>query len=217
MLYRIPFLDWGDAKWPQNMGRRIFASHLIPEMLPPQIWEKRAKIIHILRDPRDSAVSFYHYLHRYDFFTEYYKNWDNYFEKHFSCNSFYGSWFDFVKSWKQQENGSNVHFLSYEELKKDPKLSIANLAKFLEKPITEEQLDFIHKQTTFKAMKANPACNYENMENSDTSSFMRKGKVGDWKNKFTDTQEERFMQMYRQEDKDGDLGTFLRKHGIQIE
>jgi hypothetical protein len=31
-------------------------------LLPEQIWEKKPKIIHVSRNPKDVAVSFYHWM-----------------------------------------------------------------------------------------------------------------------------------------------------------
>ena len=48
-------------------------------------------------------------------------------------------------------------------------------------------------------MKANPATNKletNNLRKANTSKFMRKGEVGDWKNYFTDEQNEEFDKQY---------------------
>ena len=189
-------------------------------MLPTKIWEKQAKVIQIIRDPRDVAVSYYNFFRTFDYFTDYYKKWDNYFEKHFSRKCFYGSWFDYINSWKRMVNLPNVHLLSYEELKDNPRQSISNIAKFLGKSLSDEQLDFIMERTRFETMKSNPACNYDKQlphRDSTISPFMRKGEVGDWKNKFTVAQAERFIQMYKQEADPGGFDGLMRDHRIYIE
>lgn len=41
---------------------RVIKSHLPPYLLPKGIWSNGAKIIYVIRNPKDMAVSLYHYL-----------------------------------------------------------------------------------------------------------------------------------------------------------
>ena len=68
----------------------------------------------------------------------------------------------------------------------DLKRGVAAIAKYLEKPLTDEQLDKIVELTTFKSMK-HEMKDIEGL-NDNISSFMRKGQAGDWKNYFTEEQ-----------------------------
>lgn len=66
------------------------------------------------------------------------------------------------------------------------------MSAFLDKPLTEEQVSALEDHLSFNSMKKNPALNLEPIlammdkppqkENNSDETFIRKGKVGDWKN-----------------------------------
>ena len=85
----------------------------------------------------------------------------------------------------------NLLFVCYEELHKDPQKQIQRIAKFLNIDLTPDMVDSIAEQTLFKNMKKNPAANMywtDRYRDDDHGRFMRKGKVGDWRNHFTEEQ-----------------------------
>ena len=62
-----------------------------------------------------------------------------------------------------------------------------------------ETVEKIAKQCTFESMKENPATNKRETDSRrrpNTTKFMRKGQVGDWKNFFTEKQNEEFDKQY---------------------
>ena len=113
-----------------------------------------------------------------------------------------GSWFTFMKDWFEQCKGNeNIYFLSYEDLKQNPRNMIIKIAKFLGKELTDEAVDVIVKRTNFEAMKENKNTNLatSTVVDAKISPFMRKGKVGDWKNHFTVAQNEQFNEIIKSE------------------
>ena len=69
--------------------------------------------------------------------------------------------------------------------------SVQKIAEFLDTPLTAEEIDLLVMHTSFKSMEENPAVNYSHWDDlgirrKQEASFMRKGKVGDWKNYFSD-------------------------------
>ena len=75
-------------------------------------------------------------------------------------------------------------------MKQHPKYTIQRVASFLDKQLTEEQIDTIVEYTQFKNMKVNPMVNKSDRPFLDMSKvqFFRKGEVGDWLNYFSDEQ-----------------------------
>ena len=41
---------------------RVMTTHLHKHRLPPNVWKKQVKIIVVLRNPKDVAVSFYNFM-----------------------------------------------------------------------------------------------------------------------------------------------------------
>ncbi|KAG2464060.1 ST1B1 Sulfotransferase, partial [Polypterus senegalus] len=84
---------------------------------------------------------------------------------------------------------------------KDPVREVERVARFLGKTLEGTTINEILDHIAFSNMKDNPMTNYSiipsHLMNQKISPFMRKGKVGDWKNHFTVAQNERFEEEYR--------------------
>ena len=68
--------------------------------------------------------------------------------------------------------------------------SVRAVAEFLNKPLSEEVMQRIAHQCSFDEMAKNPA--RFQVWKVDGISYLRKGKVGDWKNHFTAELNEKF-------------------------
>jgi hypothetical protein len=106
---------------------RILKSH---ECFQPQY----PRIIYIVRDPRDVAVSFYHHNIKVGNIA------DDYALEQFvprfinaEFDSKWGSWGDHVLSWLRLREGSpNFILLRYERMKQNPEMELARVAAFLQ-------------------------------------------------------------------------------------
>jgi len=63
--------------------------------------------------------------------------------------------------------------------------------------VTREEASKIAEHTSFQQMSKNPAVNYSHwdelgLRNKNETPFMRKGKVGDWKNYFQKRDDDEF-------------------------
>jgi len=58
----------------------------------------------------------------------------------------------FIASWWPHRNDPNVLWIHYEDLKKDLRYCIAKIAKFIEIPVTDQELDRIYSFSTFEYM-----------------------------------------------------------------
>ena len=51
----------------ENLSRpRTIKTHLPCQLLPDEVWVKKPKMIYCSRDPRDVAISIYHYAAHFD-------------------------------------------------------------------------------------------------------------------------------------------------------
>ena len=96
--------------------------------------------------------------------------------------------------WEQRHNPKFMH-LFFEEVRHDYRKAVYAIAKFLEKELTEEQVDDIVKFIDFEAFQKhqNKEALKNTMRNHDLgNAHVRKGDIGGWKNYFTVAQNEQF-------------------------
>ncbi|XP_053326625.1 sulfotransferase 1B1-like [Spea bombifrons] len=181
---------------------RVIKTHLTVSLLPKSFWEKSCKVIYVARNPKDVAVSYYHF----DLMNKLHPEpgpWEGYIEKFIRGAVAYGPWGAHVRDWWDLRNQLGILYLFYEDMIEDPKREIRKVVKFLGKDLTEDVLEKIVRHTSFQAMKQNPMTNYTTLSSTvmdhSVSPFMRKGISGDWKNHFTESQSRRFDEYYQRE------------------
>ncbi|XP_070538808.1 sulfotransferase 6B1-like isoform X1 [Ptychodera flava] len=197
----IPFVEFVDFKTgepeidkfmkiPTNK-RRIISTHLQPHWLSKQYADKKPKTIHIMRNPKDTAVSFFHFLRDVSLMKTRH-NWDTYLEGFLSGDIPFGSYADFVNLWYDVSKKANVLNLLYEDLKKDLKGGVEVIAKYLEVDLSEAEVTTIAERCTFDAMKNEREAKTPKI----ASVVFRKGVTGGWKNAFTESQSEKFDKFF---------------------
>lgn len=186
--------------YTENLPRpRLIKSHLPFALLPSQLLEKKPKIIFVLREPKDAAVSSYH--HNRMMAGGYTGTVDKFFETFLKGVVMNGSYWHFNAPLWEMRNEPNVLALTYEEMKKDLESVVRRTAKFLGKTVSEEDMSGLLDHLSFNKMKTNNAVNMkafaERLKDfisklpaqhgeapppSSGGDFIRKGEVGDHKN-----------------------------------
>ena len=102
-----------------------------------------------------------------------------------------GDILDFIKSWWHHRNKKNVHLVFYEDLVRNRKEEIKKMAAFAALEISDYRLKKILNASDISVMQKNKGTNHtlRGMFYKELS-FVRKGKVGDWHDKFTVAQNE---------------------------
>lgn len=187
---------------------RILNTHLLFCDIPRDFVEKKCKIIHILRNPKDVAVSFYnHHVRLLDY--EYSGTWRSYLPRFLSGRVDYGSWFDNVLHWheatKSLPNGS-IHVMTYENLHTSTEEEIKRLAEFLGVGCNNKLSREICEMCSFSVMKQDkdPLEDASEWKHGEPGMY-RRGQVGDWRNWFTVAQNEMFTAVYEQKMADSDV------------
>ncbi|XP_077998915.1 sulfotransferase 1A1-like [Glandiceps talaboti] len=203
---RIPFIEFYNdncgVDHVENMKNlpspRLIKTHLPEQLFPSQAFDKKSKIIYIARNPKDNAVSMYYFYQSTACYGYYKESWDQFVDMYMNGHIVYGSWFDHVMGWWKHSHQPNVLFLKYEDVKKNFRGTIEQIASFLGRDLNSATIDRIMDYCSFENMKKNPAVNRMNAADVDStvSPFMRKGIVGDWKNHFTVAQNEQFERLY---------------------
>eukprot|EP00057_Strongylocentrotus_purpuratus_P034101 XP_793921.2 PREDICTED: estrogen sulfotransferase-like [Strongylocentrotus purpuratus] len=188
------------AKW---RSPRIMLSHLLEEFAPDQI-KKRSKVIYFSRNPKDVSVSYFKFVGQTLLGDM--EGWNGFMRLFLSEKMPGGGWFRNVKGWFALKDQPNVLCCKYEDFHKDLRGSIKRVADFLGRPLSAEKLDKMVELTEMKGMKKT----YQEIEEKmgDTGRlvtrlfgqlpYLRKGKVGGWKDEFTVAENEYFDKIYQQ-------------------
>uniref|UniRef100_UPI00398F8D04 amine sulfotransferase-like n=1 Tax=Pristiophorus japonicus TaxID=55135 RepID=UPI00398F8D04 len=199
---RVPWIEVPVIDFVKQPSPRLSVSHLPYHLIPKDVKKENRKIIYVARNPKDVAVSLYHFQN-YVIMLDATSSFEDFLEKFIEGKVLYSSWFDHIHDWYTHRDEFDILFVTYEEMQKDLRASIQKICDFLGKELDDEKLDIVTEQCTFKVMKINPMANYENIENKNPNgAFLRKGIVGDWKNHFTVAQSEMFDRIYQERMKD---------------
>ncbi|MEQ2312304.1 Cytosolic sulfotransferase 2 [Ameca splendens] len=186
---------------------RLIKTHFPVQFVPKSFWEQNCRIIYVARNAKDNMVSYYHFDCMNQGQPEA-GDWNSFFQRFMDGNMVFGPWYDHVNGWwKKKETYSNIHYMFYEDMIEDTGREIDKLCAFIGLSPSAEEKEKVTSGVQFDNMKKNKMANYSTLPimNFKVSPFMRKGKVGDWKNYFTVAQNEQFDADYKKKMKDPTL------------
>jgi len=166
---------------------RLIKTHLPCSLMP---FSAAAKYVYVARNPFDCAVSFYHHTRgfpqHYDFATG---AFDIFFECFIAGEVDFGDYFDNLLPWHALRDSSNVLFLTYEDLRRDPAGRIAGIGRFLGGPAAAAAADAdclaaVVEESSFGRMHRDQA-RWSSQRPAGMPPFVRKGIVGDWRSTFS--------------------------------
>ncbi|XP_027744948.1 sulfotransferase 6B1-like [Empidonax traillii] len=171
-LEEFPYLEVGDAEKYERMTKlpspRFMITHLRPENLPKSIFKNKVKILLLIRNPKDVATSFYHFSKGLASFPSY-ETWDDFFTDFMSKRTVWGCYFEYLSQWNKYADEENVMAITYEELK-EVRLSITTNTLYFKEHVFLNQFTII---------------------------FMKSG-VSDWKNLFSEDQNEKMDKAFEE-------------------
>ncbi|BFZ18914.1 hypothetical protein BsWGS_21953 [Bradybaena similaris] len=179
---QIAYLDMAAPELYNNLeSPRLLNTHHEYDWLPDEAKEKRTKIVLTTRNPKDTAVSLYNHtinLHELYHYDGQFHDW---MQLYLDGKVDNGSFFDYYMSWEKSINEHPDHpilVVKYEDMKRDLKATIRQLADFLNVTLSVDHVNDIAKMCEFGAMK-------QKFKGLSTEKLIRKGEVGDWKNWLT--------------------------------
>ncbi|XP_078000027.1 sulfotransferase 6B1-like [Glandiceps talaboti] len=131
---------------------RLIGTHLLPSLLPPQLFKVKPKVIHVVRNPKDVVVSYYHHLKALPLVPDP-TSWESHLEEFMTGENIFGDWATENLYWWEHRDDPNVLFLKYEDMKADLDSNVRAIADHLECKLTDDVIKRISEECTFKAMK----------------------------------------------------------------
>ncbi|VEN58588.1 unnamed protein product [Callosobruchus maculatus] len=183
----------GFIKKEYEKGPVCLKTHLPWVLLPRDIQEnlKKPKIIYVLRDPKDAMLSLYHFI---KILTGFKETMEEFCEGYMQNKQCYLPYWSHVLGFWNQRNKPNVLILRYEEMIKDLSGIVRKVSHFLERPISDDEVEKLVGHLSFNSMKKNRAVNNEDLiekarkaqglEKTETN-HMRQGKTGGHKTEMT--------------------------------
>ncbi|KAL7827538.1 hypothetical protein SRHO_G00332560 [Serrasalmus rhombeus] len=204
---RVPFLEMTIPELPTGVELsdklpttpRLIKTHLPVQLVPKSFWEQNCRVVYVARNAKDNVVSYYHF-ERMNIIQPEPGDWNTYLQTFMSGKNVFGPWYDHVCGfWEKKQTYSNIHYMFFEDMVEDTGREVERLCSFLGLSTSAEERERITQGAHFDAMKQNKMTNYSTLPVMDLkiSPFMRKGKVGDWKNHFTVAQNEQFDEHYK--------------------
>lgn len=159
------------------------------------------KVVYIIRDGRDVAVSYYYHKIKTGEITGT-ENFEKFLYDFFLASKLeFGDWGNHLKSWIQNENSSKILYIKYEDLKQNSLEMLQHIIQFSNIPFDTEKIKLALSHSSYQSMKekenADPKYFFEERKLKNTGyGFIRKGEVGDWKNHFSEQMNVDFLKKY---------------------
>ncbi|XP_032636894.1 sulfotransferase 6B1-like [Chelonoidis abingdonii] len=196
-LLILPRLEFGDPEKFKRMkelpSRRIIVTHLSPQVLPKSIFKSKAKILLLVRNPKDTAVSYFHFYNNMPTLPSF-SSWDEYFTAFMHGKLCWGSYFDYLVEWNKHMDDENIMVITYEELKENQTLGLKKIADFFGFFVSGEEIQMVAEKSSFEAMKE------KSFKTHGTFGkiLFRKGTVGDWKDHFSEAQNKQMERKFEE-------------------
>lgn len=177
---------------------RIFSSHMPFHMaLGGDPLSNSCKHVYIARNPKDVAVSYYHFEAGQPWSGRYDGAWSHWLQMFVDGQVQRGDWFAHVLGWWKHRDAANVHFMTYEDLLTDFRGELRRLARFLEVELSDAVVSTIEERTAFNNMRQDRFSNLHDVV--EMKHLYRKGSVGSWKEQFTVAQSDGFDEIYERQ------------------
>ncbi|XP_052873033.1 luciferin sulfotransferase-like [Anopheles cruzii] len=203
---RFPFIDLsGIRDLPESFNPlrdalempspRFIKSHLPVAFLPDALWTVQPKLVHVRRNPKSVAVSYYHHsvsLHCYRGTME------QFIRSMMNELVYYSPYHRHLIEFSELRY-PNMLSLSYESMKRDLPAAIREMCRFFGKSYTDAQLQQLAEHVSFDRMRQNEAVNKRqwvelNLRQTartdklddNNMQFIRKGEPDGWKRELSD-------------------------------
>jgi hypothetical protein len=168
-----------------------------PRILMTHSWyrEDIPRVVYLVRDGRDSIVSFYHFLidkQKRDQVQDFGDFLDRYLKMAYGY-----TWHHNVETWLgpgRARLGQHLLFVRFEDIKAQTEQKVKEIASFLNISCTSEQIQVAVQEASLDKMRQVEQKQMGHLSNPN-QSFYRKGSTGGWQEYFTPALEQQFYRV----------------------
>mmetsp|Transcript_16221 Transcript_16221/g.30282 ORF Transcript_16221/g.30282 Transcript_16221/m.30282 type:complete len:348 (+) Transcript_16221:50-1093(+) len=149
----------GDTEYGPGPGRRVFKTHAPVALAPWQggvdsLKGTGTKVIVVVRNPKDACVSYFHHVQEVPEF-QYTGSFEHMASKLYAKEKVEdGGFWSWYSGWeKAAAENPNIHWVSYEQLKRDGFTAVRDVANFLGLTVADDVLASALTAADFSAMK----------------------------------------------------------------
>ncbi|AZV56473.1 sulfotransferase domain-containing protein [Clostridium sp. AWRP] len=187
----------------RNLYIKVHDAYTYLEDGTPLIGTINSKVIYIMRNPLDVAVSFANHSTK-DLDTVIRNMGDKNFAFCDNRNKLGNqlkqkllTWSMHVESFEKAHQ-IPVHIVKYEDMKLEPIKIFKEAVKFIGLDYNEKQINEAILKSNFKKLKEDEEKNGFKEKPSKVKSFFRRGEIGDWKNHLTEKQIKKLIEDHRE-------------------
>jgi hypothetical protein len=163
-----------------NGRGRLVKSHEVPTFVPPR--SRHPRVICLVRDGRDVAVSRFHHLRRWEGIPD---DFDAYFQRLLDGSVRYGSWQEHVRRWMNYvaQAPSPAMIVRYEDLLERPVETLLDVNAHCQLGLEEQALADALSANTPERMRNKEASSrlLDSHGSAPTTPFVRSAKAGGWR------------------------------------
>lgn len=160
----------------EDPNQRIIKTHLQMNLLPKEFFSSAQKVIYVVRNPKDAAISQYHHhrnMHGYE------KPLNDFLDDFLVGELPFGSYFRHVEEFSQLvRQKENFLMISYEKMIENMPKVVEEVASFLGMSLEQEEILKVSDYLSFDKMKERPG---SNMQEITELSIKDAGRKSDFK------------------------------------
>jgi hypothetical protein len=148
------------------------------------------RVIYIVRDPRDVAISYYKYLKK---LQDYNASFDDFLQDWLTGRIWPCSWQEHVNSWLGSRNINStystykLHLVRYEDMVANPLHQLSQIAQFLNLSLNNDELERIVSSASVEQMRSREQSGMPAYEKAEGYKFISSAAIGQWKNELSES------------------------------
>ncbi|XP_052791276.1 sulfotransferase 1A1-like [Mya arenaria] len=205
---RFPIIDVKDDRYPYYKDLRSSWDESIEHYQPQGIFiglyphfqfenknacmampnTKGEDTIYIARNPKDIVTSFYRLMRWGNALQEMDATWDLFVDAFINGQGLYGHWPRHVLGfWEASRKNDNILFLKYEDVVQDLPAACRQIADFLDRKLTDDDVNRICQHCQVDRMRSNNNVNmsyyktFKRVNEDQEGGFINQGRAGAWK------------------------------------